>query len=545
MVRDTIFVDPFTFRKYFKNIGRAYREQATTLIEICRLYVDTRPQTYAENDGLQNVLRLADAALSAAGSAGKGTTAEATDAFVRVQEEIKQFGPPPLQKGTPGSHRKTLLDPSTALESASKKDKKSMSTLTRVKSAFKPPIPSGSIKKVNFVIVESLPYEERNDQLIMNQEIDNSTTAAEIVWRFSRYPEKGTDRIPTKVASRQNPHFYRHLSKDAASFDRNFHEDPLKDFAHSLDHGDRIYVLLDKSCRLFLDAAKPHIPRIFGNLWKPRETVILKDISGKLDSEDTVLRNIGKKQDYWHRPSITDSSQRRGYSGCDSEIVKKPVGNGRALVDAALRSQKVDLMIRDQSKPEPPRDSGWKPLPPEDPTTPRQSAPPLPQPEYSASEPSIGGSTVFTTSTESLGTTANMSDTSLPRAATRVGKRTEPVDSGIGRHMELAVPTADNSIASSSAPLAEPKIPHPSPADSQAISNYPLSSRRDINQKPLPSPGNIVRVQAPEDQITPRQSSQPPRRPEYSTLIASVPSFGGSTHDPRTCRFCRWIRVAR
>ncbi|KAI9435106.1 hypothetical protein H4582DRAFT_703691 [Lactarius indigo] len=197
----------------------------------------------------------------------------------------------------------------------------------------------------------------------MKQEIDSSTTAAEIIWRFSRYPENSTDRISPKVASRQNPHFYRQLSKDPASYDSGFHKLPLKDFAHGLDQGDKIYVLLDKSCRLFLDAATPHIPRIFGNLWKPHETVILKDVGGILDSEDTVLRNIGKKQDYWHRPSITDSSQHRvrsGYSGSDSKIVKETVEDGRALVDAALRSQNVDLMIRDQSRPEP---LGWEQLP--------------------------------------------------------------------------------------------------------------------------------------------------------------------------------------
>ncbi|KAI9435098.1 hypothetical protein H4582DRAFT_703410 [Lactarius indigo] len=279
MVGDAIAYDPFTFRKHFKNIGRAYREQATTLIEICRLYVETHPQTYAKNDGLQNILRLADAALTAAGRAKKGTTAEATEAFSRVQEEIKLFGPPSSRKGTPGGPRKKLPDPSIALESASKKDKKSTSTLSRVKSAFKAPIPSGNTKKVNFVILESL-HEERKDQLILNQEIDNSTTTAEIVWRFSRYPEKSSesaDRITPKIASRQNPHFYLELlSKDAASFDSKFHKDPLKDFSHGLRQGDTIHVLLDKSCRLFLDAAKPHIPRIFGNLWKPQETVILK-----------------------------------------------------------------------------------------------------------------------------------------------------------------------------------------------------------------------------------------------------------------------------
>ncbi|KAH8990443.1 hypothetical protein EDB86DRAFT_1776711 [Lactarius hatsudake] len=169
MVGDAIFVDPVTFRKHFKNIGRGYREQATTLIEICRLYVDTHSQTHTENDRLQSVLQLADAALSAAGRAGKGTTPEATGAFERVQEEIKRFGPPPPQKGILGSHRKKLLDPSTALESATKKDEKSTSTISKVKSAFKAPIPSGNTKKVNFVIVESLPHVERDNQLLIHR----------------------------------------------------------------------------------------------------------------------------------------------------------------------------------------------------------------------------------------------------------------------------------------------------------------------------------------------------------------------------------------
>ena len=45
--------DPIAFRKHFKNIGRAYREQATALIEMCRLYADAAPKTYTEDDRLQ------------------------------------------------------------------------------------------------------------------------------------------------------------------------------------------------------------------------------------------------------------------------------------------------------------------------------------------------------------------------------------------------------------------------------------------------------------------------------------------------------------
>ena len=70
------------------------------------------------------ILGLADAALSAAGRARKGRSSEATGAYLRVQEEIKRFGSP---KGAqaPGKYRKKFpIDPTTALESASKKDEK-------------------------------------------------------------------------------------------------------------------------------------------------------------------------------------------------------------------------------------------------------------------------------------------------------------------------------------------------------------------------------------------------------------------------------------
>ncbi|KAH8990444.1 hypothetical protein EDB86DRAFT_2939454 [Lactarius hatsudake] len=185
-------------------------------------------------------------------------------------------------------------------------------------------------------------------------------------------------------------------------------------------------------------------------------------------------------------------------------------------------------MIRDRSRPEPPADSGWKPLPspgqivrvqaPEDQTTPRQSASPLPRPEYpilNASTPRIGSSTQFTTSTGSFRTAVNTSGASLPRAATPAGKRTQPVNSRIGPHMELPVPSADTSIAPSLAPLTDSKVPPPSPADS--------------GRKPLPSLGQIVSIKAPEDQTTSTQSAPPPPRPEYPILNASAPSIGGNT----------------
>jgi hypothetical protein len=78
--------------------------------------------------------------LTAAGKAKKGRTPAAADAFLLVQDEIIQFGSPPPRKDTPGDRRKKLPDPSTALANASKKDKKSIGILSKIKSAFPTPV---------------------------------------------------------------------------------------------------------------------------------------------------------------------------------------------------------------------------------------------------------------------------------------------------------------------------------------------------------------------------------------------------------------------
>lgn len=67
-------------------------------------------------------------------------------------------------------------------------------------------------------------------------------------------------------------------------------------------------------------------------------------------------------QDYWCRPSINDLSQGRidpNVEFFESVIVKKSCADWRTLLEAAVRSQNVDFMIRDQSRPQPPVDSGW------------------------------------------------------------------------------------------------------------------------------------------------------------------------------------------
>ncbi|KAN0132168.1 hypothetical protein V8E53_009934 [Lactarius tabidus] len=536
MDTSAVFYDPRTFRKYFRNVGLAYREQATTLIEICRLYAEASPHTYTEYDHLINIFRLADAALNAAGKAKRGTTDEATDAFLRVQDEITHFCAPPPRKDTSGDfdHRKRLPDPRCAMEAASKKDEKSVSAMIlKVKSTFKAPEPKGLTMKVNFVIRKS-PH-RHNDQLIVHQEINNPTITSEIMWRFCRYPKNYPERITLK----QNPHFYLQLPLDAASYDNKFKKDPLKDFTHSLKKKDTIYVLLDKSCRLFLDAARPHIPRIFGNLWKPYHTVILKDVFGNLESEDIALRGIGESQDYWYR--IVDPSRPRVESSMNSEIVnlKRPIRNVHDLLEVALRSQNIDLMIRDRSRPKPPTDSGWKRLPSQEPspgaqieepegqTTPTQSNTQLqledPNPDFSVY--SFDSSSIFSTSTESFETVVNDSDYLPTQAAASVLLQT--VDSEIDQVEVVDLPTPD-SIPSPSLsdslpdPLPElrysnPNLSTPSISDSSSSSTESLESLADL--------ADVFLTWA----TTSRQSDTRLPPLEYSNTGSRVYSFGGGT----------------
>jgi hypothetical protein len=90
-----------------------------------------------------SIFRLADAALSAAGTSGKNETPEAGAAFLRVQEAMEKFGSPPARKDldAPGNHRKKLANPSTALATAAMKDSQSTrSFASKVKSIFKAPV---------------------------------------------------------------------------------------------------------------------------------------------------------------------------------------------------------------------------------------------------------------------------------------------------------------------------------------------------------------------------------------------------------------------
>ena len=96
--------------------------------------------------------------------------------------------------------------------------------------------------------------------------------SSEILWNFSRYTD---DR---RIALRQNPHFYLDLPTSVDDYGAKFSKHPERDF--SLEHNDTVYVLVDKPGlnRVYLEAdGQQRIQRrIFGNVWMPRDVMILK-----------------------------------------------------------------------------------------------------------------------------------------------------------------------------------------------------------------------------------------------------------------------------
>jgi hypothetical protein len=220
-------------------------------------------------------------------------------------------------------------------------------------------------KKVTFTLLKSL-----DEDGILNsfqEEIDRPTSIPEILWMFSR--RKGNEKGAFSL--KDNLHFYDAfpLKASESGFDgKDFHQDALTEIRP--EQG-TVYVIPDKPCRLFLDVYEP---RVFGNLWCPRKKVILKDIRGNLDSEDSIQIE-GKEIDFWFRPPPMDAFPSQSYgqhfSPVDSQITRprNSVWTWRYFLQAAVSSEGIDLMARSQDSHRPTLD--WRRLP----SQPRESSP--------------------------------------------------------------------------------------------------------------------------------------------------------------------------
>jgi hypothetical protein len=105
------------------------------------------------------------------------------------------------------------------------------------------------------------------------EEIDDPTSVAHMIWIFSRR------RDNKRITLKENPHFYLDIPQKGSEseFDswKGFHRDPLTQIGPGLENNSTVYVLRDKSCRLYLDLDVAG-SRVFGNLWQPHKKIILK-----------------------------------------------------------------------------------------------------------------------------------------------------------------------------------------------------------------------------------------------------------------------------
>ena len=342
----------------------------------------------------------------AAEDAGKDESSTANDAFKKVGDRLKEY---PMATQDSQKLFKTFEDAYLKDQTATERIKASNEKSSPIVSVFyaltsealtiyhQPR--AGACKKINFVILKSLCWDtpptvvkgwyyyplspsafHHSKEYL--EEIDDPTSVAQILWIFSR--RKGEGRVTLK----ENPHFYLEIPQEGSKseFDswqdgKGFHRDPLTQIGPGLGQNSTVYVLLDKSCRLYLDIDQP---RVFGNLWHPQKRVILKgewvflswlflransqvfqDICGVLDSEDNVRPSLEKEMlDFWYRRSSTNASQptvrsfdQQHYSTNDRQIIETRFGDWRTLVHAAVNSQDIDLMIRaEKSRPDPPPD---------------------------------------------------------------------------------------------------------------------------------------------------------------------------------------------
>jgi len=129
---------------------------------------------------------------------------------------------------------------------------------------------------VEFHIMSTLPCE---NPIIVKQKLSNSSGAsvlAEILWNFSHFEGEKCLRLA------QNPHFYRDLPDSPTAYGGTFSRQPTDIYEGT------IYVLTNNlvpesgdSRRVFFEFGEEK--RAFDNFWDTNDTLIFKDVTGKLE----------------------------------------------------------------------------------------------------------------------------------------------------------------------------------------------------------------------------------------------------------------------
>jgi len=83
--------DISTFRKYVKNIGRAYQKRSVAMIQLCRLFLEISSGKPDQTDALKGLFEIVEDALRSAVEAGKGRSDIADEAFATAEEQLDQY----------------------------------------------------------------------------------------------------------------------------------------------------------------------------------------------------------------------------------------------------------------------------------------------------------------------------------------------------------------------------------------------------------------------------------------------------------------------
>ncbi|KAI0287776.1 hypothetical protein BC826DRAFT_738994 [Russula brevipes] len=329
-----------------KNVGSAYRKRAMELVSLCRTFVQVQEQTPISNAELRAALQAVDDALGSAAQAKKKTAKEVDEKLKRLSRRctvMKCASIPSAECRPPGRSEKM------AAAEAGDKTTSTMfdvlkETLRRKKTEDVKPEPT---KVVEFLLFDSLPDP---NPTIVRQVLSRESKLQEILWNFSRV--KGANRLTLK----SNPHFYKYtdLPASRAAYVGEFKRDPVETFQH-----DKICVLRDKPGCIFLKTDQNE--RAFGNVWVPKNAIILKDICGKLEGESIVQASISTHDAptswYLEEPllSPTPQSALSPNQGNPPPAIKPspthsasdgPPQDWRDLIRRTLTCQHTDIRIR-------------------------------------------------------------------------------------------------------------------------------------------------------------------------------------------------------
>jgi hypothetical protein len=238
----------------------------------------------------------------------------------------------------------------------------------------------GSLPDVKPSVVEReyrLTYSIPGNLTGVAEMLGRETKLEEILWNFNRL--KGKKRLTLK----QNPRFYDSLPRNKREYSGDFENEPIENFWDATE----IWVLTDDRSPVFLEADNKK--RAFGNFWVPAEAIIFKgqhvfllrrflmltrsdiplDISGKLEGERIVAKDICGTPNLWHRevptlPTVTVGRSATGPANPSDlpPIITNPVKDKvfedwRLLVRDALDSPNISICISTKSTP--PESDNW------------------------------------------------------------------------------------------------------------------------------------------------------------------------------------------